>query len=288
MERDQLTLFEDNAEYDAFVDKFKPKKTTDDCYTPEPVYQAAAMWVANEYGVDPTKFVRPFYPELDFMTYKYPEGCIVVDNPPFSLLSGIVRFYTARGIRFFLFAPALTLFTAPECPVCYLGVGADIVYENGAVVATSFVTNMDKYRLRTAPELRRAVQEASNEALRMRRGGANAVPPKYTYPDEVLTAAAMQRLSRYGAELNILPEQAAHVRVLDAQRERGKAIFGGGFLLTHTATEKRVAAGMVADKTAEIEKNTIDRDTDAVWELSERERALLAGMEGQANGASLF
>ena len=119
-------------------------------------------------------------------------------------------------------------------------------------------------------------------------GGANAVPPKYTYPDEVLTAAAMQRLSRYGAELNILPEQAAHVRVLDAQRERGKAIFGGGFLLTHTATEKRVVAGMVADKTAEIEKNTIDRDTDAVWELSERERALLAGMEGRADGASLF
>ena len=171
MDRDQLTLFEDNAEYDAFVDKFKPKKTTDDCYTPELVYQAAAMWVADEYGVDPTKFVRPFYPELDFMTYKYPEGCVVVDNPPFSLLSGIVRFYTARGIRFFLFAPALTLFTAPECPVCYLGVGADIVYENGAVVATSFVTNMDKYRLRTAPELRRAVQEASNEALRARRGG---------------------------------------------------------------------------------------------------------------------
>ena len=27
--------FED---YDGFINKFKPKKTTDDCYTPEPVY----------------------------------------------------------------------------------------------------------------------------------------------------------------------------------------------------------------------------------------------------------
>lgn len=25
-------------EYEAFVDKFKPKKTTDDCYTPPDVY----------------------------------------------------------------------------------------------------------------------------------------------------------------------------------------------------------------------------------------------------------
>ncbi len=31
------TAFED---YEGFVEKFKPKKTTDDCYTPEPVYEA--------------------------------------------------------------------------------------------------------------------------------------------------------------------------------------------------------------------------------------------------------
>nr|DAH27046.1 MAG TPA: hypothetical protein [Caudoviricetes sp.] len=30
---EQLEIFQDNAEYDAFVEKFKPKKTTDDCYT---------------------------------------------------------------------------------------------------------------------------------------------------------------------------------------------------------------------------------------------------------------
>ena len=92
MERDQLTLFEDNAEYNDFVEKFKPKRTTDDCYTPPEVYDAAAEWCAAEYGVDRASFVRPFYPELDYVTFSYPEGCVVVDNPPFSLLSGIVRF----------------------------------------------------------------------------------------------------------------------------------------------------------------------------------------------------
>lgn len=30
---DQITMFDDNPEYAAFVEKFKPKKITDDCYT---------------------------------------------------------------------------------------------------------------------------------------------------------------------------------------------------------------------------------------------------------------
>ena len=54
--------FED---YDGFVEKFKPKKTTDDCYTPEIVYNAIADWVANEYNLDKSVFVRPFYPGGD-------------------------------------------------------------------------------------------------------------------------------------------------------------------------------------------------------------------------------
>ncbi len=37
------TAFED---YEGFVEKFKPKKTTDDCYTPEPVYEAIKGWVS--------------------------------------------------------------------------------------------------------------------------------------------------------------------------------------------------------------------------------------------------
>ena len=36
-------------DYDEFVNKFKPKKTTDDCYTPELVYNAVRDWVIEEY-----------------------------------------------------------------------------------------------------------------------------------------------------------------------------------------------------------------------------------------------
>ena len=35
----QITLADVDPHYQAFVDKFKPKKTTDDCYTPENIYK---------------------------------------------------------------------------------------------------------------------------------------------------------------------------------------------------------------------------------------------------------
>ena len=36
-----------NETYDMFVDKFVPKLTTDDCYTPEPVYNVVRDYVCR-------------------------------------------------------------------------------------------------------------------------------------------------------------------------------------------------------------------------------------------------
>lgn len=102
----------EDEDYLEFLDKFKAKKTTDDCYTPAVVYEAVAKWVENEYKVSRKDFVRPFYPGGDYKAEKYPKGCIVVDNPPFSILAEILNFYKDNGVRFFLFAPTLTLFSS--------------------------------------------------------------------------------------------------------------------------------------------------------------------------------
>lgn len=59
---EQLTLGDIDDEYKKFVDKFKTKKTTDDCYTPANIYEAVLSWVVEEYGIDPNKVVRPFWP----------------------------------------------------------------------------------------------------------------------------------------------------------------------------------------------------------------------------------
>lgn len=48
------------AEYQVFTDKFKPKKTTDDCYTPDNVYEAVLGWAVEEFGIPREKVVRPF------------------------------------------------------------------------------------------------------------------------------------------------------------------------------------------------------------------------------------
>lgn len=53
---------EDNEEYNDFVNKFKEKHTTDDCYTPTNIYNAVVKFVEKEYKVDKKDFVRPFYP----------------------------------------------------------------------------------------------------------------------------------------------------------------------------------------------------------------------------------
>ena len=255
----QAALYDVEAEsYDAFVDKFKTKLTTDDCYTPEPVYEAVAAWTAKKYQLRREDFVRPFWPGGDYQAMEYGPEAVVVDNPPFSIVAEIIRFYSAAGVRFLIFAPALTLFTATECPVCYLPCGVNITYANGAKVATSFVTNLDRAKVRCCPDLYRAV-EAANKAV---QAVMAKTVPKYDYPPEVITAARCQRWAKYGVEFTAERDECVYVGALDAQREARKSIFGGGYLLRPAAAAAAAAAA----------------DRGEVWELSERERKLL-GME---------
>ena len=109
-EKDGGRREENNEEYNEFLDKFEPKKTTDDCYTPDNIYKAVTDWVVKEYNVNAADFVRPFFPGGDYKARAYRKTDIVVDNPPFSILAEIFDFYIENNVRFFLFAPALTSF----------------------------------------------------------------------------------------------------------------------------------------------------------------------------------
>lgn len=245
--------------YDEFVEKFKPKKTTDDCYTPPLVYEAVANWVATEYGLDKQNFVRPFYPGGDYKSEDY-TGKIVVDNPPFSILSEIIDFYTERGVRFFLFAPTLVGLVryAEKCTA--LPIGVDIEYENGAVVNTSFCTNLDPHeiRCRTVPALYEAVKSANNETKKYRKKQR----AKYTYPLELVTTSGIYPYAKYGIEFVIPRSESVPCTALDAQRAMRKSIFGCGWLIS----ERLVAEHEKAEhEKAEREK--------AVREKAEREKA---------------
>ena len=249
---------EGEEEYAEFLEKFEDKHTTDDCYTPEKVYDAVAEWVAKKYGLKKKDFVRPFYPGGDYQKESYKQNSVVVDNPPFSILSQIIKWYADNGVRFFLFAPALTCFNsaADACGTC-LCVGVSITYANGAVVNTSFITNLEpaETRARTAPELYAAVKKANDET----QAETKKEIPSYSYPDHVATAAMLNRYSKYAVNFIIPRTESVKIDALDAQKDAGKAIFGDGYLLSERAAAERAAATR--------------------WELSQREREIIASLK---------
>ena len=248
--------FED---YEGFVEKFKQKKTTDDCYTPPEIYAVVLDYVRERWGVDEADVVRPFWPGGDFEAFEYQDGCVVVDNPPFSILARIQEFYLDRGIRFFLFAPSLTFLSGRRCmEVDHIACDCNVTYENGAVVRTGFVTNLDEENvLESEPELGRRLNEANDERLK----ATKRTVPKYEYPDEVITAARAQFLASHGTPFCVRRSDACRISALDEQRERGKTIFGGGLLLSKAAAAERAAAERAAAERAAAER----------WHLSERE-----------------
>ena len=255
----QKELFED---YDGFVEKFKPKKTTDDCFTPPEIMEVVNGYVAERWGLDLSTFARPFWPGGDYESFDYPEGCVVVDNPPFSCLTKIQEFYLGRGIRFFLFAPSLTCMSNKRCmEVDHIVCDSNITYENGAVVRTGFVTNLDtEYVLEADPALGKAI----NDANAARLAKVKKTVPKYVYPDAVLTSARAQWLAAHGTPFRVRRRDACKISKLDAQD--GKTIFGGGLLLSERAAAEHAAAERAAAERAAAE----------VFELSDRELAMQA------------
>ena len=252
------TLFDEDAEYQAFCDKFKLKKTTDDCYTPEPVYEAVRDYVCARYGVDPGAIVRPFWPGADYTACDYPEGCTVLDNPPFSILSRIVRFYCQNGIRFFLFCPALTPFNLITEETTVLCTSAQIIYENGANVPTSFIHNLGGENVvESCSELYDILKEVADK-LRKER---TKTLPKLTLPPEILTAAKVNYLTIHHTPYFLRRGECCFIRNLD---NYGKNVFGGGLLLSERAAAERAAA----------ERAAAERAAAYVIELSEREREI--------------
>lgn len=258
-----------NDEYNAFVDKFKPKLTTDDCYTPENVYEAVRAWVFEHYDLaEDTPVVRPFWPGGDYKSVSYPDNCVVIDNPPFSIIAQIERWYLKKGIRFFLFAPALTLFKHYD-GLKYVLIDGAIIYANGAKVATSFVTNMGEWLVEVSSTLHEAVDKANKENVKKETKQL----PKYEMPPGVATAAKLRLLAKHGVDLRISEKDAVCIGNIESMKAKGKSIFGKGLLLSRKAAAEKAAAEKAAAEKAAAEKQNV-----TVWELSERERAMVEAM----------
>lgn len=174
-----------------------------------------------------------------------------------------MRFYVERNIKFFLFAPTLTSCRYGDfCTV--LPVGVDIEYENGAVICTSFVTNLEPHeiRARTSPTLYKAVDEANTANTAALRKHV----PKYSYPLELVTTVAIYPYARYGIEFVVPRSASVRVSALDSQRAAKKAVFGCGWLVSEQVRAEREKA---------------EREKAERWHLSERELEIIARISNE-------
>ena len=211
-----------NETYDEFVNKFKPKLTTDDCYTPPKIYSVILDWVKKYYGVN-ERIIRPFNPNDNYKKYDY-SNAVVVDNPPFSILAEIVDYYLDNNIKFFLFAPSLTCFNylAKNRKVCILPIHAPITYENGARIVTGFVTNLENNAININAELYKLINNFNDCKTRRK------VKHSYDY----ICVGNCNKLAKRGIDLKIKSFKE-HIRKKD-----NCEIFGGGVLLHEYDREK--------------------------------------------------
>lgn len=243
-------------DYGGFVEKFEPKRTTDDCMTPPAVYEAVRRHVDENYcPLEGHRVLRPFYPGGDYRSVAYGEGDIVLDNPPFSIISQIVRFYRESGVRFFLFAPHLTLLGLYQDGVTCVCAGAEVTYENGAKISTDFVTNLYKsdVGLLVDGKLSRAVRNA----------GAAKPPRKlksWAHHPNVTSAALLGTLPKGGI---ILEFPRASCRKVSKVAGGKVCIFGGGLLLSDAMAREVMAREAKA------------REAKDSYELSEEEKEMI-------------
>ena len=195
-----------NKTYEEFVNKFKPKLTTDDCYTPPKIYSVVLEWVKKYYGVN-ERIIRPFNPNDNYKKYDY-SNAVVVDNPPFSTLAQIIDYYLDNNIKFFLFAPGLTCFN-------YLA-------KNGAMVNTSFITNLENNAVNINAELYKLINDCDEKVPRR----------TVKHSCDYMCIGNCNKLAKRGIDFKIKSFKEV------VRKKDNVTIFGGGVLLHEYNREK--------------------------------------------------
>ena len=84
----------------------------------------------------------------------------------------------------------------------------------------------------------------------------------------MVTAALMQKYAKRGVDFAVRQHECQLIGRMDSQRESGKVIYGHGLLLNDDAARRHAAA----------ERAAAERAAAKVWELSDREKKLVADM----------
>ena len=148
-----------------------------------------------------------------------------------------------------------------------------VIYENGASINTSFLTNLEDrcIRVRSVPSLYRVAQAAADEFAK----SMHKELPKYSYPDNIVTSAFVARLSKYGIDFSFSVGESEPISAMDAQKEVGKTIYGKGYIVSEKAAAEKAAAEKAAAEKAAAEKAAAEKATVQRWQLSDREKQII-------------
>ena len=210
--------------YEDFIAKFDIPKTTDDCYTPPEIYDVVVQFCSYEFTrvIAGKNIHRPFYPNGNYLAemQSYTDDDVVIDNPPFSILAKIVRNYMAAGVKFFLFAPGLTVFNLLRVKGVAVVLGNNkIVYANGAVVKTAFVTNMQPSGIRVM------LRESLGVAIKAAQGNKKSKRVLQVFDKHLFNST---RLEKFRIDMDICDNECVY---------NPNWAFGGGLLLSDNAVE---------------------------------------------------
>lgn len=216
-------------DYDEWVAHFSYNpKTTDECWTPPDVYDAVLAYVGTLIDMNGRTVVRPFFPGGSYEETEYPSGCIVVDNPPFSMFTRITEFYRDRGILFFLFGPGLTIGSGRGCIIV---TGKQIRYENGACVPTEFCSNIPGLpTLSTAPELGELIEGCESQKTKGKK------LKSYDFPEELLSVSDLRTIASGGVSFSV--DECVKIRKLDNHKD----LFGDHWLISKAKAEAKAKA----------------------------------------------
>ena len=256
-------------DYESFLAKFHDNpKTTDDTFTPRDVYEAVLTYVGEVIDLTDKQILRPFYPGGDYRNAEYPEDGIVIDNPPFSIFTEIVKFYTAREIPFFLFGQGKTIMSCVK--YCTAVIVTDLLtYENGARIYTNFASNLyGDTIITTAPRLNDLIFSCPSQTNK-----ANLT--SYSYPPELLSFSQMQTICRGGVEFAVKRGECRLVKNLD---NHPKSLFGEHLLLSSTKTEEKEIAKHEAQEHSRIMAEQEKSSHSIGVSLSEREMRIVKAL----------
>lgn len=213
-----------HTDYEAFVKKFEPLKTTDDCYTPTGIFEVVEQQVRERYkNIEKLETIRPFKPGGDYIKEDY-KNKVVIDNPPFSILSEIVNYYKKNNIKYFLFAPHNVIMNIDAQLVL---TGIIITYHNGAKVNTSFLTNLSDCKIEYAADLSRELRNVERENQKKKKR------TKYKYPENFIHCVSGYDIATYKNNIKIYEDEVQFIRKIN-----GSTIYGGGYALNAKALKR--------------------------------------------------